>query len=98
MRRHRTVFAGLVIVALALGVGLRSEPGSKVRAAPTAAPAERTVHIIGGDVAETDLTAISAALAGGKHPGVLPVDSPRAESPRKPSFARLRPGRIAPLR
>src|SRR5436309_15840179 len=97
MRRHRTVFAGLVIVGLALGVGLRSEPWSKVRATPTAAPAERTVHVIGGDVAETDLIAISAALAGGKHAGVLLLDSPRAESIIKPFFARMRPERIVAL-
>lgn len=91
---RKAYFAGLTIVALAIGVGWRSEPWSKLQATPAAAAAERTVHIIGGDISETDLIAMTAGLAAGKHPGVLLLDSPRAETTTKPFMARFKPERI----
>ena len=94
MRRHQTFFVGLIVVGLAIGFGLHSEPWSKVEAAPVAASAERTVHIIGGGVPETDLTVLSAGLAAGKQPGVFLLDSPRPETTLKPFFGRFKPERM----
>jgi hypothetical protein len=94
MRPYQRFFAGLLVVSLAIGVGLRSEPWSKVQAAPIAASAERTVHIIGSNVPETDLIVISAGLAAGKQAGVFLLDSPRAETKLKPFFGRFKPERM----
>src|SRR5437763_1396232 len=94
MRRHPTVLSVIILVGVALGVSAWPEPYSSLRAAPVAASAERTVHLIGGDVAEVDLIAITAGLAGSQHPGVFLLDSPRAETMIKPFLARFRPERI----
>jgi len=94
MSRQKTTFAGILVIGLALGVCIRPQPWSSLRAAPGAAPAERTVHVVGGDVAETDLIAITAGLTAAGHPGVFLLDSPRAETLIKPFFTRFRPERI----
>ena len=83
---RRRVITALLFAASASAVWLR--------AAPEPAASQRTVYLIGEGVAEADIVAVSAALAGGGKPGVLLLDSPRAEAVVKPFLARYRPDRV----
>ena len=67
MRRRPAILVGLFLVA-ASAVALRGEPWARLRAAPQSPATDRTVYVVGDGVAEADLIALGAAVAGGNRP------------------------------